>query len=127
MKALSIRQPWADFILNHGKDIENRTWGTGYRGKLLIHASKTVDDDAAVEAYHNGQVPFGYTPTTGAIIGMVTLTACGRSNSHWAEPGMTHWTLDQPVRFTDPIPYRGQQGLFDVPAEVVAEAIGGAK
>ena len=39
MKALSLTQPmaWAIF---HGKDVENRSWNTYYRGSLLIHASK---------------------------------------------------------------------------------------
>lgn len=38
--AISIRQPWAWMILNAGKDIENRTWRTRFRGKVLIHAAK---------------------------------------------------------------------------------------
>ena len=39
MKALSIRQPWAWLILHGGKDIENRTWATKLRGRVLIHAA----------------------------------------------------------------------------------------
>ena len=41
MKALSIKQPWASLIAHGIKDIENRTWATKYRGKVLIHASCT--------------------------------------------------------------------------------------
>lgn len=41
MKAISIKQPWASLIVNGIKDIENRTWATKYRGKVLIHASGT--------------------------------------------------------------------------------------
>ncbi len=37
---LSIRQPWAWLIVNGYKDIENRTWSTRFRGKVLIHAGK---------------------------------------------------------------------------------------
>jgi len=33
MKALSILQPWAWLVVNGHKDIENRTWGTGFRGR----------------------------------------------------------------------------------------------
>ncbi|WP_229215634.1 ASCH domain-containing protein [Duganella sp. CY15W] len=40
MKALSIRQPWAWLIVNGYKDIENRSWSTNVRGKVLVHASK---------------------------------------------------------------------------------------
>jgi len=40
MKAISIRQPWAWLIVNGYKDIENRSWPTKFRGRVLIHASK---------------------------------------------------------------------------------------
>lgn len=39
MKALSIKQPWVYAILHEGKDIENRSWNTAYRGWLALHAS----------------------------------------------------------------------------------------
>jgi len=39
MKTLSIRQPYASLICRGIKTIENRSWDTAYRGKLLIHAS----------------------------------------------------------------------------------------
>ena len=43
MKALTIKQPWASLIAHGVKDIENRTWKTKYRGKILIHAAATWD------------------------------------------------------------------------------------
>ena len=42
MKVITVRQPWAYAIIHMGKDIENRTWNTGYRGPLLIHAASTM-------------------------------------------------------------------------------------
>ncbi|GHT65427.1 hypothetical protein FACS1894110_07270 [Spirochaetia bacterium] len=39
MKTLSIRQPYATLVCRGIKTVENRTWDTKYRGKLLIHAS----------------------------------------------------------------------------------------
>jgi hypothetical protein len=39
VKTLSIRQPFASLICRGIKTIENRSWDTSYRGKLLIHAS----------------------------------------------------------------------------------------
>ena len=36
---LSIRQPWAWLVAHGWKNIENRTWQTNYRGRLLIHAA----------------------------------------------------------------------------------------
>jgi hypothetical protein len=37
---LSIRQPWAWLVAHGWKNIENRTWPTGFRGRFLIHAAK---------------------------------------------------------------------------------------
>ena len=39
MKAISIRQPYASFVFAGIKTVENRTWKTEHRGRLLIHAS----------------------------------------------------------------------------------------
>jgi len=36
MKALSVKQPWANKIASGEKTIEVRTWYTHYRGPLLI-------------------------------------------------------------------------------------------
>jgi len=42
MRVLSVQQPWAFLIVCGWKDIENRTWGTRYRGRVLIHAGKQL-------------------------------------------------------------------------------------
>lgn len=39
MKALTVKNPFATLIAMGIKDIENRTWRTNYRGRLLIHAA----------------------------------------------------------------------------------------
>jgi hypothetical protein len=39
IRALSIRQPWAELILCRRKTIEIRSWKSAYRAWLLIHAS----------------------------------------------------------------------------------------
>jgi hypothetical protein len=38
VETLSVRQPYASFICNGLKDVENRTYKTNHRGRLLIHA-----------------------------------------------------------------------------------------
>lgn len=45
LPALSIRQPWAAMIVHCGKQFENRTWPTRFRGPFLIHAAKGMTDD----------------------------------------------------------------------------------
>jgi hypothetical protein len=38
MKVLSVQSPYSWFIVYGLKDIENRSWKTNYRGRLLIHS-----------------------------------------------------------------------------------------
>lgn len=42
MKAITLHQPWATLIALGLKRYETRSWATTYRGKLAIHAGKTV-------------------------------------------------------------------------------------
>jgi hypothetical protein len=43
MKTLSVVWPWPWLIMYGGKDIENRSWRTDYRGRILIHVLKKPD------------------------------------------------------------------------------------
>jgi hypothetical protein len=38
LKIITVRQPWA-WLIFHGKDVENRSWVTPYRGPCAIHAA----------------------------------------------------------------------------------------
>ena len=127
MKALSIRQPWAWLIIDAGKDIENRSWSTNQRGRILVHASKgmTVDeyDDAIDFALNDCGVSDELVPhfealQRGGIVGMVTIVDCVRAHSSkWFE-GEYGFVLRDPV----PLPfrpYRGSLGFFDVPDEFI--------
>ncbi len=123
MRALSIRQPWAWAILHAGKDVENRGWRTSYRGRLVIHAAKTIDRDALDRLAH--LTGLGWTPlspfVTGCLLGTVELLGCSRhAFSGWAEPGAWHWQLSCPRPLAEPIPWPGARGLFTVPDDVIA-------
>lgn len=39
--------------------------------------------------------------------------------SRWADPDCWHWTLADPRPLDSPVPVRGQQGLWDIPAGVM--------
>ena len=108
MKALSIRQPWAEMIIEKGKDVENRTWRTNYRGRMYVHASKTFDGDLE---YYTGKK--GSEVVLGAIIGSVEVYDCVRnSKSYWAYKDQWHWLLRNPRRYSKPYYCKGKQGLF---------------
>ena len=58
----------------------------------------------------------------GALIGVVDLTDVVRHHpSPWAEEGQWHWLLANPIALSQPISYRGRQGLFDLDAETARE------
>ena len=46
MRALSLKQPFAELVVSGRKKIELRKWRTGFRGEFFIHASKGVDEMA---------------------------------------------------------------------------------
>ncbi len=127
MKALSIKQPWAHAILHAGKDIENRTWRTTYRGPLLIHASARPDlaVRGMIESQHGILIPAD--APTGGIVGVVDLIDCVQGHpSAWAMPGHWHWIVANP-RPLPLHPLKGKLSVFDVeytpqlkPAEAVA-------
>ena len=43
MKAITVRQPWAQLIVTGRKTIETRPRPTSYRGRVAIHAGKVTD------------------------------------------------------------------------------------
>ncbi len=136
MIALSIRQPWAHYILCDGKDVENRSWKLPpkhYGRRVLIHAGLRQEPmQACTEAKERAMLRARLRDTTprmlvegmapriegnmhlGGIVGVVTLLGCARdSRSPWAESGTFHWLLAdaRPLPFH---PCKGRLGFFEV-------------
>ena len=117
MKALSVRQPWAFLIVNGLKDIENRTWHTNFRGRVLIHAGKTLDptDTIARECEEMGIIlPSDDELALGGIVGIATVVDCvERSASPWYNGPFGFVLADsKPLPF---FPLRGKLSFFDCP------------
>jgi len=124
MKTLSIINPWAHLIMYHGKNIENRTWYTKYRGRILIHVSKTLlrgYNILLTDLVSNGLLERLFTPEEiqkintecGMIIGSVELYDCEPGNRivPWGESVPYHWKLRNPQPLEKPVPARGTLGL----------------
>ncbi|WP_020578906.1 ASCH domain-containing protein [Actinopolymorpha alba] len=143
MRALTVRQPWAWALIHGGKNVENRTWSTGYRGPLAIHAAafptragvyrellanlcEPEVRDALHRRYAGQGVKLRDVLTFGAVIGVIDLTdahpsrGCCRPWAHTA-PGVIHLVTanPQPVQ---PIPCKGRLGLW-TPTPDLAAAI----
>jgi hypothetical protein len=120
MKVLSVRQPYAWAILSAGKLTENRSWRTTYRGPLAIHASLRPDPEGrAFMAALGIDVPEDLP--RGVILGSVVLVdVVDDSDSPWAEPGQRHWLLEDPQPWPEPVPAKGDLGLWEF--EITEEA-----
>lgn len=97
MKTITIKQPWASLIVHGIKDVENRTWKTNYRGRVLIHAASKL---AIKRSLFCNILPFDVPEirlnwyewawkkdyTTSAIIGSVEIVDCVINHpSIWSE------------------------------------------
>lgn len=125
MKALSIRQPYAWLIVNGIKDVENRTWHTGYRGPVLIHAGKTYpkrDHTDDFDCFRSQGYPYPALRDTmvGGIVGIATITGCVTSSASKWWIGPVGFTLANARPLPALIPCKGELGFFDVPADVLA-------
>lgn len=49
VKAITLHQPWASFVALGVKAVETRSWATGYRGPLAIHAAARRPDVTMLE------------------------------------------------------------------------------
>lgn len=133
MKALSLWQPWASLIADGHKEYETRSWGTNYRGNLLICCSqkntKQLRESARLLAktYGLGTDYSEYSfLSCGKGIAVATLTDCIQMTAGFIdrqtekEKDLGDWTIGRyawqflNVRRINPIPVKGQQGLFDV-------------
>jgi hypothetical protein len=121
VKALSLKPPWPWVILNGFKPVENRSWTTKYRGPLLIHQSKTFDWAGWNFIQKRHRLPLDCAKDKGCLVGRVDLVDVVREHpSPWAF-GPYVWVLRNPEKFSKPIPWRGQLGLFDVPDDVLTK------
>jgi ASCH domain len=102
MKALSIRQPWANLIASGTKTMETRTWATSYRGELLIVSSK-----------------YPRISPAGCALAVVDLVECRPMTL--ADEKFAHcevyehaivWIFRN-IRPISPVPVRGKLGLFE--------------
>lgn len=138
MKTLSIRSPWWWWILYGGKDIENRSRRTNYRGPTLIQASKRwrydeiyYCDKWAIDAAKQSDTypEHLFTPDrfpdmralSGHVMGIVDIVdvipPSKAPYSPWHQKTEYGWVLENPRLISTPFAVKGQLGLFEVDYE----------
>ncbi len=132
MMGLTVSQPHASLIADGSKFVENRTWSTGYRGLLAIHAGKgsrylsradlatfttsaivavavlrvCVNLDHLSRAFENGVVPECWEKAGLNELDMEKVL------SHEHTEGPVCWVLSDIHKLGEPLPCSGARGLW---------------
>lgn len=125
MKVLTVQQPWASLIMHGQKRCEYRSWPTRHRGPLAIHASRCMGarqrrlciESAIKQMLDAAGIGDASDLPLGCILGAVTVTDCVAASDLGS--GFA-WRLADPILLPEPVPYRGQLGLCDLPADLAA-------
>lgn len=134
MYGLTLWRPWSWSIVHGSKRIENRSW---FRKSLAgqwiaLHAGKTWDYEGAAKiAEVHPEIPRSADAHPLGIVGVARVVGAYELWAEQAPEGMTWeahgrwafgpwcWVLDD-VRAIEPVPCRGAQGLWPLPADVLA-------
>lgn len=113
MKALSVRNPWAQLIFQCEKTFEYRTWKTNYRGDLLIcsTANPKIKDTICGHAM--------------CVVRLNDIIEVTKDNYHEFEDDLTPddigiyaWQLTD-LRYIQPFPIKGKQGFANVDDDLI--------
>lgn len=135
MKALPLWQPWASLIAIGAKRIETRHWPAPPRligERIAIHATKRTTELWLCEEHPFSEYDLDHeTLPLGAIVATSVIDRCTEMSElgiaeledtmphEYAfglyEIGRFAWILRDVERLEAPVPFRGSQGIFDVP------------
>lgn len=142
MKVLSLLQPWATLVILGVKQYEVRSWKTGHRGPLLIHASARKPSRRErlffekAEYFKDYIENMDYLPY-GALIGKVELEAIYETTwlvqnlethplHNWQRefafddysPRRFAWKLAHAQKLAYGLPVKGSLGLWEYKGDV---------
>jgi hypothetical protein len=136
MKALSIAQPWAECIVGRGKNVENRTWNTKYRGYFALHASAAITNARLDDCYEAYGIRFSKEKlASGSVVGIarlqsvITEAEVNRLTKRWFE-GEFGLVLTDVIRLPHPVPVKGALSFWKLsgrPLQKVLEQLTAAQ
>ena len=108
LPCLSIRQPYALAVVRGLKREEYRTFRTRHRGRMLVHASLTLEPAGLADypSIDPGEC-WG-----GCLLGTVEVLDCRELG-----PRSFAWVLANPRAFAEPIACTGRTGVWPVEVE----------
>jgi hypothetical protein len=135
-QALSFKQPFAWLIANGYLMVDDRTWGTPYRGPILIHASKGLYDVYYDYLKANTDIPLPAKENLefGGVVGVADLVICSRPDelpetvsrlprAQFKGVNKRHngFIFEQP-RLLPLMPCPGKLGIFELDIEALLNA-----
>jgi hypothetical protein len=136
MKALSFKQPIAWLIAHGYMQVDDRTWGTPYRGPILIHASKGLYQEYYDYIKQHSGIPLPAKDKLeyGGVVGMAKLVLSCRPQelSPSLSPqqraqfkGIPAGTFGFLFEQANPVPFMpcaGKLGIFELDVEQLLSA-----
>jgi len=136
VRGLTLWRPWALSILAGPKRVENRPRAWSIQGELLAlhNGLRFRDEDAAAiheqwEGYilalerHPELIRPGHIVGVAKVANVLELSRAGERLERFAPWATGPWcyVLQEPVILPKPIPWKGQQGLFNITGEPADE------
>jgi hypothetical protein len=134
VKALTIWQPWAACIAHGPKRVENRTWRPPLRWRLpfdlAIHAAarrRVREESEELDGIEfdwpearTAPLDRGCVIAVASVVGfrLVKRGLLLPADADPWETGPVCWDLDNVRTLAEPVPCRGEQGLWTLPPEV---------
>jgi len=136
IKALSLKQPYAWLIANGYLLVDDRTRGTGYRGTILIHASKGIYEEYYDYLVVNTDIPLPSKDKLGysGVVGIAKLVLCAKPDE--IPPNLTreqraHFSgvprdgfgfLFEHAKPLTLMPCSGKLGIFEIDMDALLDA-----
>lgn len=107
MKAISLKQPWANLVANGTKTIETRKWSTKYRGRLVICSSQKPNI-----------YPAGFAIATVELYDCKPMTKLDEKNACCkVYPKAYSWFL-RDIKKIKPVPVKGFLGIYNLDLDI---------
>ena len=130
ISAFTVIQPYAEVILRHGKNVENRQKNSRVRGYVAIHASKTNSRswfEGCAEDYgltfDRSNVAFEAIVGFAKLVDVITKKEVTAKTRKWFQ-GRFGLVLEDPIVLKKPIPTMGARGSWTLRGAPLKKALG---
>jgi len=123
--AITVIQPWAEVILRHGKNVENRQKNSHYRGTVAIHSSATKSSAwfrGCSIKFDPDQLDYGKIIGFANLVDVITEEDVTRATKKWfgGEYGLV---LSDIIPLEKPVTCKGKRGVWTLEGPVLSACL----